>query len=245
MTLQGDQDEIGLREDDNVRSDADTASDAQDEPDGTEERPGEDESDLWSPGLPDAAFVRGGGPLVPSEVRVLALAKAHLYPTARVLDIGAGVGGLTVEAALLCSEGEVVAFERDQQARTALRLNLDRFDLESVRVEEGRSPNALRELGRFDRVLLSGDSRISETLEVIPAVLNPDGRLVAIAQTVESMGRVVSALRSWPWDAFEAVQMSLARAVPSGSLLRMEALDPVWIVAADLAQGERGPLSDR
>lgn len=203
----------------------------------------DDERDLWSPGLPDTAFVRGGAALVPSEVRVLALAKAHLFPTAKVLDIGAGGGGLSVEAGLLCSEGQVVAYEHDQQARTVLRLNLDRFDLGSVRIAESRSLSP-GDLGRFDRVLLSGDSRIAEMLEAIPLLLNPGGRLVAITGTVETTGRVMSALRGWPWEGFEAVQMSLARAAPSGSMLRLNALDPVWIMAADLARDGRGGLRD-
>jgi cobalt-precorrin-6B (C15)-methyltransferase len=237
VTVHGDEPALSPEEEETrLGADGDEQATPDEEPD---DRLEDDESDLWSPGLPDTAFVRGGAAIFPSEVRVLVLAKAHLYPTARVLDIGAGGGGLTVEAALLCSEGEVVAYEHDQQARSVLRLNLDRFDLESVRIAESRSLRT-DELGRFDRVLLSGDSRIAETLEAIPQLLDPGGRMVAITGSVESTGRIIAALRGWPWEGLEAVQMSLARAAPSGQMLQLKALDPVWIIAADLARVDRG-----
>ncbi len=61
------------------------------------------------PGLPDELFARGDVPMTKSEVRALTMTTARLRPGHRVLDVGAGTGSLTIEAALLCPEGEAVA----------------------------------------------------------------------------------------------------------------------------------------
>jgi len=58
------------------------------------------------PGLPDEEFERGDVPLTKEEIRCLTLSRLKLEEGNRVLDIGAGSGGLTVECALLLGRGD-------------------------------------------------------------------------------------------------------------------------------------------
>lgn len=193
------------------------------------------------PGIPDDQFVRGTVPMTKSEVRALLMAKAHLYPQARVLDIGAGSGSLSVEAGLLCPEGEIVAVEKDERVLTVLQANLDRFGLSDVRVVLGEAPEACAALGIFDRVFVGGSGgRLTGILGALPSTLRPEGRAVCACACVETLFCAVEHLRGSLWDRFECVQINVARGVPAGGQLRFDALNPVWIVAADLQVTEQG-----
>lgn len=193
------------------------------------------------PGLPDELFARGEVPMTKSEVRALTVARAWLRPADRVLDVGAGSGSLTVEAGLLCPEGEVVALERKPQALALIKENVARFGLRegtgagAIRIVCGQAPEAFAGLGTFDRVLLGGGGgRLAAILSALPDILRPGGRLVANTICLETTVSAADALRRSPWTRFECVQIGAARAVPAGPRLRFESLNPVWISTAML-----------
>jgi precorrin-6Y C5,15-methyltransferase (decarboxylating) CbiT subunit len=193
--------------------------------------------DVVPPGLPDELFERGAVPMTKSEVRALTMAAARLRPHHRVLDVGAGTGSLSVEAALLCPSGEVVAVERDDAALDLLRLNIAAFGLRNVAVEAGDAPAALAGLSpaSFDRVLVGGSGgRLAAILEALPALLRPDGRVVCNTACLETTAVAAAVLRTPPWSGFSCAQLSVSRGVTAGALLRFEALNPVWLTAADL-----------
>jgi cobalt-precorrin-6B (C15)-methyltransferase len=88
---------------------------------------------LWpyaTPGIPDALFEQMPGiPISKREVRLLIIGALRLHPSAVLWDIGAGIGTIAVEAALLCPAGQVVAIERDEDVVSVIRHNCDRFGL--------------------------------------------------------------------------------------------------------------------
>ena len=191
------------------------------------------------PGIPDELFARGDAPMTKAEVRAVTISAARLRPGDRVLDVGAGTGSLTVEAALLCPDGEVVAVERDPVALDLLRLNVARFGLANVTVIAGEAPEALT--GRaatvgsmpFDCVLVGGSGgRLDAILEAAAALLRPGGRIVCNTICLETTAKAATALRRPPWMAFSCSQVSVARGVAAGPLLRFEALNPVWVTSA-------------
>ena len=106
------------------------------------ENAGERLRGVVAPGLPDELFARGDAPMTKMEVRALTMAAARLRPRDRVLDVGAGTGSLSVEAALLCPEGEVVALERDPAALDLIRENVERFGLKNVTIAAAEAPAA-------------------------------------------------------------------------------------------------------
>jgi cobalt-precorrin-6B (C15)-methyltransferase len=195
------------------------------------------------PGLPDDLFARGDAPMTKSEVRAVTMSAARLRPRDRVLDVGAGTGSLTVEAALLCPEGHVVAVERDPAALDLLRVNVERFRVGNVTVVAGAAPEAVTgpatasgaalAPSSFDCVLVGGSGgRLEAILDVAAELLRPGGRLVCNTVCLETTAKAAAALRRPPWTAFSCSQVSVARGVSAGPLLRFEALNPVWVTAA-------------
>jgi precorrin-6Y C5,15-methyltransferase (decarboxylating) CbiT subunit len=191
------------------------------------------------PGLPDELFTRGDVPMTKREIRALTMSAAGLRPTDRVLDLGAGTGSLSVEAALLCPGGEVVALERDAAALELIAENVRSFGLANVSVVAGEAPEALAVLDArsFDRILVGGSGgNMGGLLEALPALLRPGGRVVCNTACLETTAAAAAALRRPPWTGFACSQISVARGVPAGRLLRFDALNPVWLTSADLEE---------
>ncbi len=203
------------------------------------ENAGERLRGVVAPGLPDELFARGEAPMTKMEVRALTMAAARLRPRDRVLDVGAGTGSLSVEAALLCPAGEVVALERDPAALDLIRENVERFGLKNVTIAAAEAPAAFSGFapGSFDRILVGGSGgNLGAILEALPGLLREGGRVVCNTACLETTAKVVAALRRPPWSGFACSQISVARGVPAGPLLRFDALNPVWVTSAGLEE---------
>lgn len=189
------------------------------------------------PGLPDELFARAGVPMTKREVRALTMAVAELRAAHRVLDVGAGTGSLTVEAALLCPNGAVTAVERKTEGLKLISENVARFELTNVTMVDGTAPAAFADLEShsFDRVLVGGSGgNLEGILEALRGLLVPRGRVVCNTTCLETTSAASAALRREPWSGFTCSQISVARGVPAGRLLRFDALNPVWITSARL-----------
>src|SRR5262249_37076277 len=95
-----------------------------------------------APGVPDEAFFRpeaAAEVMTRQEVRAVVLAKllSHTNAGDTLWDIGAGLGTIAVEVAVLRPAVEVVAVERDPTRAGFLRTNRERFGAYNVRVVEG------------------------------------------------------------------------------------------------------------
>lgn len=195
---------------------------------------------LLAPGIPDEAFSRGGVPMSKMEVRAVTTAKARIACDSRVLDVGAGTGALTVDAALRCLSGTVVAVERDGEALTLLRENVARLTPGNVTVVAGEAPDVFAQLqGAFDVVLIGGSGgRLAHIVSALPGLLAPGGRVVVNAIGLASTTAAVTALADMPWANRECVQVSISRAEPIGRDVRFVPNNPVWVISATLAEEE-------
>jgi precorrin-6Y C5,15-methyltransferase (decarboxylating) len=80
-------------------------------------------------GIPDEEFLRGKVPMTKAEIRVQVLAKAQISTYDRVVDIGAGTGSISIEAAELASEGLVYAIEHNSEAQELILANQNKFGI--------------------------------------------------------------------------------------------------------------------
>lgn len=197
----------------------------------------------WSPPptipcLPDDAFERRRGLVTKREVRLLALGALGLRDDSVVWDVGAGSGSVAVEAALVACEGRVFAVESDPEAAEHCRRNARAHGADNVRVVAGRAPGALAGLEAPDAVFVGGSGgRLTEILKLAAARLQPGGRLVVSAVTLETLEEARRALGDLGL-ATGITLASLARSAPLAGRTRLVPASPVHLVTA--AKPSRG-----
>ena len=148
----------------------------------------------WYPrggGLPDAAFEHDGQ-MTKRDVRAVTLAKLAPYPDARLLDVGAGSGSVSIEWMRAARGAHAVAVEpnaarRERIARNALSLGTEKIDIVA-----GRAPGALEGMDAFDAVFLGGGLSAEGAFEAAWAQLRPSGRMVANVVTLEGEARLAA-----------------------------------------------------
>jgi len=183
-------------------------------------------------GIPDSQFIRGNIPMTKQEIRVLTLAKARISPTDTIIDIGAGTGSLSVEAALLAEHGRVFAIEREVEGFDLIKANADKFKAENVEPILGAAPEALAGLPAADVILIGGSGgKLPDILACADKLLKPGGRLVVTAVTVETLSTALHIMREKKEYSVDACSVQVTRIQSVGTSNMFKALNPIYIIA--------------
>lgn len=127
--------------------------------------------------MEDQEFIRGKVPMTKEEVRAVSLAKLGLYKAKTFLDIGAGTGSISIEAALSYPDLQVTAVEEKEEALDLIQANREKFKLENLEIKPGHAPIALS--GPFDCIFIGGSGgSLEEVLDWSYDLLGPGGRMV-------------------------------------------------------------------
>ena len=183
-------------------------------------------------GIEDEAFLRGKVPMTKQEIRILALAKAHITPDSIVYDIGAGTGSFSIEAARLAPQGRVYALEKNEEAVSLIQANAEKFQLENIVILHREAPEGLEDLPNPDAVLIGGSGRhMEEILDIVTEKLPEGGHIVVTAITVQSLMQCISYMRAHKGNyQYDAIQVQVSRLEKVGSYDMAKALNPIFIV---------------
>jgi cobalt-precorrin-6B (C15)-methyltransferase len=195
-------------------------------------------SPLWpyvTPGIPDDLFEQLPGiPLSQKEVRLLLISALRLQPNSLLWDIGAGTGTISVETGLLCPKGKIIAIERDEEVANLIRRNCDRFGVGNVQVVEGSAPECLNALPQPpQRVCIEGGRQIKEILREVWRYLQPQGRVVATAASLESLYALSEGFAELHARNIEVVQSAVNRLETRGTHQTFAAVDPIFILSGE------------
>lgn len=183
-------------------------------------------------GIEDDEFLRGKVPMTKQEVRILALAKAHISPDSIVYDIGAGTGSFSIEAARLAPRGRVFALEKNKEAVALIRANAEKFKLSNIEILLREAPEGMADLPNPDVVLIGGSGRhMEEILDLVTEKLPEGGRIVVTAITVQSLMQCISYMRTHKdIYQYDAIQVQVSRLEKVGLYDMAKALNPIFIV---------------
>ena len=185
-----------------------------------------------TPGLPDAAFIRGKTPMTKQEVRAAALAKLAVRPTDTLWDVGAGTGSVSVELALAAPRGHVYAVECDPEACGLIRQNRETFHACNLTLVEGRAPAALADLPAPDAVFIGGTKGGMEAVVDTVLARNPNARICISAIALETLSAAVAALTAHGLAA-EVTQIAVSRTRPAGRLHLLMANNPIFLITGE------------
>lgn len=193
---------------------------------------------LWpyvTPGIPDRFFEQLPGiPMSQREVRLALLSALRLGPEAVLWDIGAGTGTITVEAALLCPQGRIVAVERDQDVAALIQKNCQRFGVTNVDVVVGNAPNCFDSLShRPNSILIEGGRDLKPLLSEAWQKLAPNGHLVATASNFQSLYAISERFADLQVRNIEVVQTGGSRLETRGSNQVLKPIVPTFILSGE------------
>lgn len=184
-------------------------------------------------GIEDTEFVREKGIFTKKPVRAVGLAELKLSPENTLWDLGAGCGGVSIEAACLLTRGRVLAVEKNPGRIGLIRENIRAFGALSVEPVPGEALQVMDGLPDPDRIFIGGGlGRGGEVLTRACERLKPGGRLVAHCILLDSLSRVRDHFKKLGWPA-DLTMVQAARGSELAGDLRLEGLNPVFIVAAD------------
>lgn len=183
-------------------------------------------------GFPESCFERDAGLITKMEIRAAALALLRLGPGQVLWDIGAGTGSISIEAARIAPLKRVYAIEKNPARYEKMLENINKFGASAVEAVPGGAPRSLDGLPAPDRVFIGGGgSGLEEILETVSNRLLPGGGVVHTIVLLETLEKVKN---FWIGRNFDVslTQIQVSRSVPLGKDLRLEALNPVFILSA-------------
>lgn len=184
-------------------------------------------------GTDDEEFLRGNIPMTKQEIRILTLAKARIGVDSVVVDVGAGTGSITIEAARLAPNGKIFAIERKIEAVELIKRNVEKFSVGNVEIISAEAPDGLDALPELDAAIIGGSGgQLEKILDVLDGKLKLGGRLVLNSITVQTTAAALEYFRTRGWR-YEACRVQITRLEHVGRYDMAKALNPVDIITAE------------
>ena len=184
-------------------------------------------------GIDDEKFIRGKIPMTKREIRILTLANANIGANDIVVDVGAGTGSISIEAALIAANGHVFAVERKAEGVKLIEQNAEKFSVKNLTIINTEAPDGLSKLPQIDIAIIGGSGGVlEEILSNIDAKLKIGGRIVLNCITIQTLAKALGWLKCHKNYKYDAVQVQINRLKNLGFYDMAEALNPVHIITA-------------
>lgn len=180
----------------------------------------------------DEEFIRGDCPMTKEEIRILSISKMNLREDSDVLDVGAGTGSVTVQAAKICSKGSVIGIEKDPAALDTIYKNIEKFEAHNLKVLEGTAMEHIKTMNnQFDSIFVGGSSgELEDIIEESYRMLKDSGVMVLNFITLNNVYKAMEKLKELKCKV-ECIQVAVSKT--RGQSYMLTALNPIFIVRAE------------
>lgn len=188
-----------------------------------------------TPGIADSDFIRGEVPMTKQEVRVISISKLELTPGDIILDIGAGTGSISIEIARLLPESTIFAVEHNDDAIDLIKQNIEKFNVQNVKIIEGSAPEILKQIPKVNRIFIGGSSgNLGEILIWVQNNSFSGTRIVINAITINTLVAAHEYLSGPAFHNTDIIQVSVNRIEKVGNADMFRPQSPVFIISSTL-----------
>ena len=165
-----------------------------------------------TPGRPDRLF-ENDGQITKAEIRAVTLARLAPQRGELLWDVGAGSGAVAIEWMLAHPMNRAHAVERHPARAARIARNAAALGVPGLAVVAGAAPDALGGLPAPDAIFVGGGATGSGVLDACASALNPGGRLVVNAVTIETQALLIDRFKR---DGGALTTIGIAQADPVG-----------------------------
>ena len=177
-------------------------------------------------------FIRGKVPITKEEVRAISLNKLNLKNAKTFIDVGAGTGSVSIEAALTYDNLKVIAIERNDVAIDLINQNVNKFNLSNIEVIKDYAPIDLDV--KADGILLGGTgNNLEEIIKWSKDLLIPGGRLVANFILIDNFYDTLDLLKKYNFVNLDVSQLSINKLEKLGSRDYFKPHNPIFIISCE------------
>ncbi|MBV8041988.1 decarboxylating cobalt-precorrin-6B (C(15))-methyltransferase [Pluralibacter sp.] len=181
--------------------------------------------------MKDELFLRGETvPMTKEAVRALALAKLELHRARHLIDVGAGTGSVSIEAAMQFPSLHVTAIERNPAALRLLEENRQQFACSNIDILPGVAPVPVAE--KADAVFMGGSGgHLTPLIDWSLRQLHPGGRLVMTFILMENLNTALAHLQQAGIQDVDCLQMQVSTFATLGAGHYFKPNNPVFVIA--------------
>ncbi|PHM74319.1 decarboxylating cobalt-precorrin-6B (C(15))-methyltransferase [Xenorhabdus kozodoii] len=188
--------------------------------------------------MKDELFLRGHRiPMTKEVVRALVLARLELEKACRFIDVGAGTGSVSIEAALRYPALDILAIERKEEALSLLAENSRHFGCHQIRIQSGTAPMPLDNTA--DAIFIGGTGGyLTALIDWALRHLNSGGRLVMTFILLENFTQALSHLKSCRVTALDGREIQVGKLVALGQGHYFKPNNPTYLLSCQKDVGQ-------
>ncbi|WP_097026479.1 precorrin-6Y C5,15-methyltransferase (decarboxylating) subunit CbiT [Clostridium peptidivorans] len=182
--------------------------------------------------IKDEELIRGNCPMTKEEIRILSIAKLNLREDSYVLDVGAGTGSISVQAAKFCPLGKVVAIEKDEDAIDTIKKNVNKFKLNNLELVEGEAMEVINNIDcSFDSIFIGGSGgNIEDIIKDYGKKLLPGGKMILNFITINNLYKAMDTLKKLGYKV-SCTQVSISKT--KGESYMLFGNNPIFIIEGE------------
>lgn len=174
--------------------------------------------------IKDREFISGKMPMTKFNIRILTMAYLGIQEGDRLLDIGAGTGSISIEAAL--QGAKVWAIERNPEGIDLINKNKRKFNV-NMEVIRGEAPKDLPDK-KFNKCFVGGSGgQLKGILEYLEMHLEPKGILCGNFITIINLHDFIQQLKYYK---YEDIEVQLIQSACMDKIGLMKGNNPIYIV---------------
>ncbi len=168
-----------------------------------------------------------------AEIRAISIDKLELANKKTFLDVGAGTGSISIQAANDFKQLAVTAIEMNPDGIDIIKKNIARFKLNNIDLIKGIAPDDIPEK-QYDGIFVGGSGkRLKQIIEFASQHLAPKGRILLNFILFENAMQVEQMLTQAKFKNIEMVEVGVLRWHKLGKGHFFKPNNPIIIVSAN------------
>lgn len=159
-------------------------------------------------GIKNENFSRGPIHYVGSEIRAVIMSLLHV-DTQDVICIVSGES-IAIEAAIVASEGTIIAVEHDKASQTAMEANVEKFGVHNIEIVPDMSPASLSTLPTPRLAFIVATKNLEQHIQHLLAV-NPNMQFVIYTLELDILSGIKNLFEKYHIQNMEVLQISVSK----------------------------------